>query len=254
MLDLRFLNDIFPDVYVLYISRDRTVSRLWNQLAGVRAEWIEGTETADGYTLDELRSEVQRLAGAHCLPLNPNIKPKGLCIWLSMRRIDDLILTSGRPALVLESDAYFLPEAVGWLRSALEDELPKDWRYLKLWDNWPTCQADTPSTPGRRMAPPLPEDEISSTGPCYWEWLNNPNSCDCYAYGPEIVSEHIYRPCYARIGTVATGRTPEAIEAVRAERVIWNSDWGLGCLTIPGHPLYRHCYGLTPFPVWPVAA
>ena len=274
-MSLQILNSLFDRVYVLYLPRNvERMRRLTEQLRGVDVVWWRGFDARE-YTLAELRARVTELAGLKCEPLNPAIRAKNLAIWLSQWGVRNEILTDGVRALVLEDDAWFVPDAARRLEHYAEElhgePINDRWNVLYLYRENPAGPIDaafrrswggSPDFEGgfRRVPPQLPQTACYD-GPSVWDWIQHGNGPPELCSNPRelIVREdgsildHVYIGASERISTVGYAITPEAVSAMYEETTIWTNDWWLARLTEPGHRLRRTCYCLTPSVVWPRA-
>lgn len=275
-MSLEILNDLFDRVYVLYLpTNGPRCERLRLQLAGVNVEWVEGVD-ASQHTLPELRERVETLARAKCgkvEPLNPKIKPKNMAIWLGQFAVRERIRQAGERSLVLEDDAWFVPDAGRRLAHYFDEihgpPINDRWELLYLYRENPAGPIDgafrrrwggSPDFDGgyRRVPPVLPQ-QACQDGPSVWDWVQNgngpPETCsnprELIVRDDGSILDHVYIGTSERISTVAYAISSAAVEAMYGERIIWTNDWWVARLTEPGHRLRKHCYCVMPAVVWP---
>lgn len=255
---MKILNTLFDRVYVLWLPRYvKRRQRLEEQLRGVEVEWVEAYEHRD-YSLDELRKRVTALAGPQCQPLNQNIPQKNLAIWLGQYEVRNRILERKERSLVLEDDAWFLPDAARRLEHYFEelrgDPINNTWKLLYLFRENPASPLDWSY---RVPEGPPEEGFIPGRIPKFPHFPGQtlPGQPDC---GRELivrkdgsVLDHVYRASREKISTAAYAISHEAVAEMRKERVIWTNDWWVARLTEPDHPLHKDCYCVTPYVVLP---
>lgn len=270
-MNLSILNDLVDAVYVLWIPRYRERrERLERQLDGVRIEWIQGCDWRE-HSVDFLRSEVAKLAGKGREPLNLAIPAHNLAIWIGQRQIREAIRERKQRAVVIEDDAWFLPDAARRIEHYWEEirspPINDDWRVLYLYRENPAGPIDAAHCRqygyvvpfGCRHGPPQLPQYCNKGWPLWWSYIEHGHGTpETAAHQRELIVrhdgsilDHVYRGASERISTVAYAIDWRAVEAMNEERVIWTNDWWLARLTEPNHPMRSQCYCFTPCPVWP---
>lgn len=268
-MSLAILNELVDAIYVLWLPRYAyRRERLEKQLAGVRVEWVDGVDE-NGFTLDELRDNVLRLSGRS--ELNQGIQAKNLAIWLGQRRIREMIRERKQRAIVLEDDAWFLPDAARRLEHCWQEirsaPINDDWRLIYLYRENPAGPIDAAnyrqlggaSPFGYRPGPPQLPQYCNQGGTWWWNYIvNGEGTPETSAGQRELIVrddgsilDHVYRAASERISTAAYAIDWRAVEAMNEETIVWTNDWWLARLTEVGHPMRSQCYCFTPCPVWP---
>jgi hypothetical protein len=276
-MSLKILNALFDAVYVLYLPRhDRRRERLAAQLAGVNVEWVQGVDAAE-HKVKDLRARVTELAGPNCEPINPKIRPKNMAIWLGQYEVRERIRAAGQRALVLEDDAWFVPDAQRrlehYFHELLGEPINGNWHLLYLYRENPAGAIDaatrrawggTEFPGGWRPAMPVFSEQARRDGKYpLWDFLvAGKGESDQVSYPRELVQrsdgsvlDHVYRGSYERISTAAYAISATAVDSMYTTgthgNVIWTNDYWVGRLTEHWHPLRSSCYCLTPSVCWP---
>lgn len=247
-MTLEALNRLFGRVIVLTLPSRNVWQRsiLQQQLAGVQVEWLEGVD-ASQRTIDDLRSEVIEAAGADSI--NPDVGAYNWACWLSHRRIWQDIASGDKTALILQDDAWFLPDADRRLNHYF-DELSGEpingqWGVLWLSQERPASALDAAVY---RVPLDIPVTQCESDAQQHRQLITD-------RHGRTL--DHVVRACRERVNLVAHAITPDAARALlqprnmlTVDRKPWTTDWWLGRLSEPGHDWSDRCFVLTPFPVW----
>lgn len=274
---------LFDRVYVIAIARhQQRVQRLASQLADLSADFVVWSEGIDArqYTLDGLRGAVTETARRHepeVAEINPDIRKKNLAIWLSHYAVREQIRKRGERALILEDDAWFVPDAAcrllhydGELRSP---PIANEWDLLYLYRENPASAIDgalrrtlggtVDFVGGARPAFPVLPDEATREGSDLWAYIETgEGQAERAAWPRELIRrrdgsilDHVYRAASERISLCAYAISAAGVEWLydpdTLDETIWTNDWWVARLTEPRHPIRNRCYCLTPCVVWP---